>query len=134
MRQRRQNHEVAGELNLTAMIDVAIQLLAFFLIAAHPVDIVGQIGALRPTEGPPWPDPGPEIRITVFPDGYQLNEQLISPARLERILAKLGSLDPNQTVVIRCLNQAPHAGLVTVLDLCAKHQLKNLAVVSSGGA
>ena len=29
-----------GELNLTAMIDVAFQLLSFFLITVHPVDVL----------------------------------------------------------------------------------------------
>ena len=47
-RKRRRNSFNAGELNLTAMIDVAFQLLSFFLVTAHPVDVLTNLDVFRP--------------------------------------------------------------------------------------
>lgn len=130
-RKRRLNRFTAGELNMTAMIDVAFQLLCFFLIAAHPTDVLTNLSVARPTiDSQPG---GSDIRITVFPDGYSVNECRMDASRMSTLLKRLADLDPTQTVLIQCLNESPHSRFVEVLDTCAKAKLTNLSVVSSGG-
>ena len=126
----------AGELNLVAMIDVAFQLLSFFLISAGPVAMVTHIDIVRPSpppiekNEPPAPPIEPSLRITVFKEGYTLNERIATLAQMERQL-RLLSLDRSQAVLIQCMNDSSHSQLVAVLDLCAKLRFLNLAIVSS---
>ena len=136
-RKRRRNEEHAGELNLTAMIDIAFQLLNFFIITAHPIDVFAHLNVFRPSpEGQQNTSDRPPdmIRIMVYPDGYTINERPIPVRQLDDLLGRLAALDKNQTVLIQCLNQSEHGKLVELLDLCAKWGLVNLSVVSSGGA
>jgi len=135
-RRRRKNSNQAGELNMTAMIDVAFQLLSFFILTAKPVDVVTNLDVFRPQ-----PDtisqnatPPKVIRVTVFPDGFTINERAVDSKGLNTLLSKLADLDKTQTVLIQCLNDSPHGKLIELLDLCAKLKLTNLSVVSSGGA
>ncbi len=135
-RKRRKNSFQAGELNLTAMIDVAFQLLAFFILTAKPVDVVTNLDVFRPQPDVSTQSATPPkvIRVTVFPDGFTINERAVDSKGLNALLAKLAELDKTQTVLIQCLNESPHGKLIELLDLCSKLKLTNLSVVSSGGA
>ena len=135
-RKRRRNSFNAGELNLTAMIDVAFQLLSFFLVTAHPVDVLTNLDVFRPMAEKASQDTSPAkvIRVTVFPDGYTINDRGVDSRQLNALLGKLADLDKTQTVLIQCLNDSPHGRLIELLDICAKLGLVNLSVVSSGGA
>ena len=87
-RQRKKSEIHAGELNLTAMIDVAFQLLNFFIITSHPVDVFTHLNVFRPSPEPPkkdQPPPLPEnmIRIQIFSDGYSINERPVTVKMLE---------------------------------------------------
>jgi len=135
-RKRRKNSFQAGELNLTAMIDVAFQLLAFFILTAKPVDVMTNLDVFRPqaeNSAPPTTPPK-VIRVTVFPDGFTINDRSVDSRGLNTMLGKLADLDKTQTILIQCLNESPHGKLIELLDLCAKLKLTNLSVVSSGGA
>ncbi|MEK7994917.1 MAG: biopolymer transporter ExbD [Planctomycetota bacterium] len=127
-RRRRMVSLVAGELNLTAMIDIAFQLLAFFVITVHPVDVLSNLDVSRPSEGPPGPCVG--IRILIGSDGYSINEQPMGFRRVETLMTKLARVGRDQTVLIRCRTDSKHAQLVQALDLCAKLGMKDLSVVS----
>ena len=135
-RKRRKNVWNAGELNLTAMIDVAFQLLNFFIITAKPPSVTAHLSVLRPQ-----PDVKvikkdtevPMLKITVFPKVYTINDKPMDLRGLEKVLGSLAATDPTQTVVIQCINAAPHRTLISLLDLCTKLKLTNLSVVSSGG-
>jgi biopolymer transport protein ExbD len=135
-RKRRRSHFVAGELNLTAMIDVAFQLLSFFIITTKPVDVVTNLDVFRPMAEKSSQEQSPAkiIRVTVFPDGYTINDRGVDTKQITALLGKLAELDKTQTVLIQCLNEAPHGKLIELLDICAKLKLTNLSVVSSGGA
>lgn len=136
-RKRRRSSFNAGELNLTAMIDVAFQLLSFFLVTAHPVDVLTNLDVFRPMpdqKAPPSITPPNVIRVTVFPDGFTINERGVDSKQLALLLGKLAELDKTQTVLIQCLNESPHGKLIELLDVCSKLGLVNLSVVSSGGA
>ena len=135
-RKHRRSSFTAGELNLTAMIDVAFQLLSFFLVTAHPVDVLTNLDVFRPMAEKASQDQSPAkvIRVTVFPDGYTINDRAVDSKSLTSLLGKLADLDKTQTVLIQCLNESPHGKLIELLDICSKLGLVNLSVVSSGGA
>ena len=135
-RKRRRSTFVAGELNLTAMIDVAFQLLSFFLISSHPVDVLTNLDVFRPQaeKASQESSPAKVIRVTVFPDGFTINDRGVDSKALASLLGKLADLDKTQTVLIQVLNQSPHGKLIELLDICTKLGLNNLSVISSGGA
>ena len=135
-RKRKKSEIHAGELNLTAMIDVAFQLLSFFIITVKPVDVVANLNVFRPSPektNTPEVSPAKMIRVQIFPEAYVINDREVSVRQLESLLGKLAEIDKNQTILIMCANAAPHDKLVEVLDICAKVGLVNLSVVSSGG-
>ena len=133
-RQRHRSEWAYGELNLTAMIDVAFQLLAFFIIAVRPTDVLAFLNVYRPTtDVPPINRTVPSIRVTVLPERYAIDDRVVDIVQLESSLRKCFSYDRTATILIMCANASPHEKLVAVLDLCAKVGLTNLAVVSSGG-
>ena len=134
-RKRKKSEMRAGELNLTAMIDVAFQLLSFFIITVHPVDVLTQLDVFRPsTEQTQSKSQTPPkmIKIMIFQDGFSINDRPVQLQDLDRLLTKLAGLDKTQTILIMCASQSPHGRLVDVLDLCAKSGLINLSVVSAG--
>lgn len=133
-RKRRRSSHTAGELNLVAMIDVAFQLLNFFIISVHPVDIMTHMKIDRPMAEKQSQEVSPAsvIRITVFPDGYTVNERLMSVAQLREDLRKRAGVDPDQNVLIQVTNTSTHNKLVDLLDICAEVHLTKLSVVSSG--
>lgn len=134
-RKRRHREEEAGELNMVAMIDVAMQLLNFFLITAKPHDVLTNLDVFRPSAPPKTQDqvvtPPRMLRILVAVDGYTINDKYVDLPGMESVLGKLGDLDPNQTVLITVSAASKHESLVRVLDICAKTKLKNLSVMSS---
>ena len=133
-RKRRRNDFQAGELNLTAMIDIAFQMLSFFIITVHPVDVLATLDVFAPSSETQKQDkmapPAGMIRVTIFVDGYTINDKRVDKPRLDSVLEKLASIDRNQTILIMCTAASSHDKLIDVLDLCEKAKLKNLSVVS----
>ena len=124
----------AGELNLTAMIDVAFQLLSFFIMTMKPTDVLAQLDVSRPA-----PDkraiqqskPINVLWITILADGsFILNDRPVKKEDLELQLTQLGDLDRTQTVIVACTPKSSHGKMVEVLDLCSKAGLESLSVVS----
>ena len=138
-RYKADNHP--GELNLTAMIDVAFQLLSFFLIAIKPVDVFANLDAFRPSpEKTNVSTPSsPMIKIMVLPQNpgesgvYVVNDYPMTTPQMEVRLKKYAETDPTQTILIMCAKRSTHQQLVELLDKCAKYKLTNLSVVSSAG-
>ena len=138
-RNKADNHP--GELNLTAMIDVAFQLLSFFLIAIKPVDVYANLDAFRPSpEKTNVSTPSaPMIKIMVLPMNpgesgvYVLNDTPMTTPQMESRLKKYADTDPTQTILIMCAKRSTHKQLIELLDKCAKYKLTNLSVVSSAG-
>ena len=132
-RKRKRQELRAGELNLTAMIDIAFQLLSFFIITVHPVDVLTNLDVFRPSAEKSANQskvPPKMIKITIFPEGFSINDRQVDLGDLDRLLGKLAALDKTQTILIMCTSLSPHGKLVDVLDLCAKSGLVNLSVVS----
>jgi biopolymer transport protein ExbD len=134
------NHH-PGELNLTAMIDVAFQLLSFFLLAIKPVDVFANLDAFRPSpEKTNVSTPSaPMIKVMVLPMNpgesgiYVMNDVPMTTPQMEAKLKRYADTDPTQTILIMCAKRSTHKQLVELLDKCAKYKLTNLSVVSSAG-
>lgn len=124
----------AGELNLTAMIDVAFQLLSFFVITMKPTDVLAMLDVSRPSTPPTEINRITKpiiVGITILPDNmYLINGCLISKENLDNTLTKLGSTNPDATVIVSCTMDSSHGKMVEVLDLCAKAKLISLSVVT----
>ena len=123
-----------GELNLVAMIDVAFQLLNFFIITSHPVDVLAHLDVFRPspdkkaarlTQAPPV------IRIEIFSNYILLNDNRVTRQVLVDFLANQASFDTSKTILIQCAQKSTHGQLVELLDQCARLKLWNLSVISS---
>jgi biopolymer transport protein ExbD len=123
-----------AEIPMTPMIDVVFQLLIYFVVTMKPVDVVAHLDVFRPSPDPSaeQPEEKPKlIRITIFADGYTINDRQVSEADLTNLVKKLAGFDPNQTIMIMCTALSPHKRLVKVLDLCSEAGLKNLSVIST---
>lgn len=133
-RKKRKAEWHAGELNLTAMIDVAFQLLNFFVITSHPVDVFTNLDVFRPQAtmviSPPEVEADKLIEIMIYKDGYAFQKAKVGAEELERQLTKIASFDTTSPVVIKCTGDSSHGQLVRVLDLCAKVKLSKLSVFS----
>jgi biopolymer transport protein ExbD len=132
-RTRKKNEMNAGELNLTAMIDVAFQLLNFFVITSHPVSVTTNLDVFRPSEDKTANPTKPPtvLRIMVLNGGFTLNDQPVTLPMLHDKLDFITKGDKTQTVLIQCAADSRHGMLVEVLDLCNRLGLKNLSVISS---
>lgn len=133
-RTKKRSEMPPADLPMTPMIDVVFQLLIYFLVTIHPVDVVANLDVFRPSPEAQKekPDTPPKmIRITVFADAFLINDRPVDAQELDRLLSKLASIDKTQTILIMCTSLSPHERLITVLDLCAKSGLVNLSVVST---
>jgi biopolymer transport protein ExbD len=118
------------------MIDVAFQLLNFFIITLKPQDVYAHLSAYRPSpehERTPQDNPNPMIKIMVMPNIFVFNDKMISLSDLDDKLARMAASDPDQTILVMCAKKSYHSQLVQLLDKCAKNHLKNVSVISSEG-
>ena len=132
-RKRKKNEFNAGELNLTAMIDVAFQLLSFFIITVRPMTVYTHLDVYRPsspTASKPNETPPKMIRIQVFHDALLMNDRTVDFESLRGILRKLAALSTTQTVMILCARDSEHEQLIKVLDVCADAGLSQLSVLT----
>ena len=133
-RERKRSDMPPADLPMTPMIDVVFQLLIYFLVTIHPKDVVANLDVFRPSPDAKQEQsatPPKMIRITVFPDGFTINDRPVDGPELDKLLSKLASIDQNQTILIMCTSASTHENLIRVLDLCAKSRLVNLSVVST---
>lgn len=133
-RKKRQTENQAGELNLTAMIDVAFQLLNFFVITTHPVDVFANLDVFRPAAekviSKQEEEPPPMLEVMVYRDGYAMGKRPMGLRELDRRLEKIAGIDKGSMVVIKCTGDSTQTGLVNVLDLCAKNKLSKISIFS----
>lgn len=133
-RKRRKAEWQAGELNLTAMIDVAFQLLNYFIICAHPVDVFTNLDVFRPQAEKmitqQEESPKELLEIMVYKDGWALQKQRVNLPEIDRQLAKMASFTKDVSIVIKCTGDSGHASLVNVLDICAKNGLSKVSIFS----
>ena len=133
-RDRKRPEPDPPELSMTPMIDVVFQLLIYFIVTLHPVDVVTNLDVFQPA-APPQTDKEKEppklFRVGVFYDGYQFNDVAMSLDKIDDRLEKLAAANPNMTLMIVVSAGSPHKKLVDLLDRCAKNNIRSLSVISS---
>lgn len=131
MKIKRDSHETKVE--MTPMIDVVFQLLIFFVVTLKQEDILSRFSAARPAPscftGPIETEPE-LIDITVHNGGIILKQRPVTLDGLDRQIGRYSRMSKTATVVIRCTKDSSQGSLIQVLDVCAKHKMKNISVFS----
>lgn len=133
-RKRTKRSMDAGEVQMTAMIDVVFQLLIYFIVTIQPVDVIAHLDVFRPSpesKQEKLTTPPKMIRIQIYPDGFTINDRAVGLKEMETLIARLAGIDTKQTIMIMAAALSKHEDLIRVLDLCAKHGLQNLSVIST---
>jgi biopolymer transport protein ExbD len=148
-RSRRRRAEGAVELNLAAMLDMAFQLLAFFILTFKPAPVEGQISLRMPPAQPVSPvknavqagDNAPNndpvqglnsLVITVVPNAgggigsMAIGESVVATLtglndRLKTVLADQAS--PFDQVVIQVGSGLRYDALMSLIDVCTRQTL-----------
>jgi biopolymer transport protein ExbD len=129
MKEKRDSHEAKVE--MTPMIDVVFQLLIFFVVTLKQEDILSRFSAARPA-----PDDGigrtdiDLIDITIHKGGFIFKQTPVTIEGLDKQIGRYSRMSKTATVVIRCTKDSPQSNLIKVLDVCSKHQMKNLSIFS----
>ena len=131
MKEKRETREAKVE--MTPMIDVVFQLLIFFVVTLKQEDILSRFSAARPAPdnytGPI--DVRPElIDIAIHKDGFIFKQRPVTLEDLDGKMGRYARMSKTATVVIRCTKDSPQSNLIKVLDVCSKHQMKNIQIFS----
>ena len=106
MRRKRRRIQAEVELNLAAMLDMAFQLLAFFILTFRPSPIEGQVLLHLP---PPRP-------VTVVPEGQDAGEEKENPNPVQGlntlVITVLGS--PTGQIQVLSIGEATVPGVTAL--------------------
>jgi biopolymer transport protein ExbD len=149
MRRRRHREQSDVELNVASMLDMAFQLLTFFILTFKPAPIEGQISLRLP---PPQPITGGTVKagsdtsssetpkgvntltISVFPNArgdlgaLGVGETSVEGLPgLDRKLKEVFSdpANPFDQVIIQVGSSLRYEVLMQVVDLCTRYKLPN---------
>ncbi len=131
MKEKRESNEAKVE--MTPMIDVVFQLLIFFVVTLKQEDILSRFSAARPARDADIDRIEPDINlidITVHKGGFIFKQSPVTIEGLDKQIGRYSRLSKTATVVIRCTKDSPQSNLIKVLDVCSKHQMKNLSIFS----
>ena len=129
MKEKRDSQEAKVE--MTPMIDVVFQLLIFFVVTLKQDDIMSRFTAARPAHDSDISGPRLElIDITIHKGGFIFKQHPGTIEGLDKQMERYSRLSKNASVVIRCTEDSPQSNLIKVLDVCSKHQMKNLSIFS----
>lgn len=129
--QRRKRVGESPKLDMTPMIDVVFQLLIFFVVTLKQEDIFSKLITNRPGTPPTVIDLTPDQQsIVLSVEGITYGGYPMSLTRLDQVLEQRAKYGPEIMVLIKCTQGSSHGLLVQALDLCNKHKLSNLSVLS----
>ncbi len=129
MKEKRDSHEAKVE--MTPMIDVVFQLLIFFVVTLKQDDIMSRFSAARPANDSRVESPEINlIDITIHKGGFIFKQTPVTIEGLDKQIERYSRMSKNASVVIRCTEDSPQSNLIKVIDVCSKHQMKNLSIFS----
>lgn len=119
------------KLDMTPMIDVVFQLLIFFVVTLKQEDILSKLGASRPMPDIAV-DPSPDQQAVVLSaEGITYGGHPMSLVQLDKVLEQRSKYGGKEMMLlIKCTKESSHGLLVQALDVCNKHKLSNLSVLS----
>jgi biopolymer transport protein ExbD len=110
------------------MVDVVFLLLIFFVVTFQATEALSTLDVMRPRF---TGEPGVRLfTVLVTSDGYAVNGHPTDLATLDTRLGRVAGIHSGQAIVIECDAAAAHGRLVKLLDVCARHGLHNLSLVS----
>ncbi|MDP6525299.1 MAG: biopolymer transporter ExbD [Kiritimatiellia bacterium] len=126
---RRRSRQPETKLSMASMIAVIFLLLIFFVLAAHPRNVLSKLAVDRPTDTPGPPNPT-LIEIVVSDTGLVMNGRQVSLDYVDTFLEKTAKLSSDCNVAVICASQSQHSKLIRVLDTCAAHKFHNISLLS----
>ena len=128
---KEKNESREAKVEMTPMIDVVFQLLIFFVVTLKQEDILSRFSAARPAHGEDIESPQIDlIDITIHKDGFIFKQRPVTLEDLDGKMGRYARMSKTATVVIRCTKDSPQSNLIKVLDVCSKHQMKNIQIFS----
>jgi biopolymer transport protein ExbD len=139
-RKRPRIHDAA--MPLSSMIDIVFLLLIYFIVTQKLIVEDTLLGASMPGGKTVVTPPPPPPQFTVDNDHlnqadpaldretYVVNHRRCSFDNLRDQLLRIGQLNADTTIMLRCGPNAPHQKLVRVLDACAEAELSNLNLIT----
>ncbi|QDT52467.1 Biopolymer transport protein ExbD [Caulifigura coniformis] len=128
------------QLNLTAMVDVVLQLVIFFMVGTQFVDTERKVDITLPlvSQAAPLTETPDEIVVNVARDGeITLSGAVVTLENLRERLQEAKRLYADQAVVIRGDMDCIYQQVMTVVDVCKQAGIDKLQVatrVQSPGA
>jgi biopolymer transport protein ExbD len=117
------------------MVDVVFLLLMYFVVSWNFAKFESEVNisvprtddkAKRSNESPG------ELVIAVAPDGrVSVNNQILTREQLAEKLARVAALFPGQAVILNGNGEAQFTYVTSVLDLCQKAGIRNVAFASN---
>jgi len=127
---RKKINEQRATFQMAPMVDIMFLLLIFFMVSALYAQWETRIDVKVPTAGTGEraERQAGEIIINVTPEGsFIVNQVEVNEKRLTNILEKISTQFPNQPVIIRADSETPHKYVVSILDICRKVDIWNIA-------
>ena len=118
------------QLEMTPMIDVVFLLLIFFIVTLRQDDLFSRLVADRPQVLNGGDSEVELIEIVVHRQGLLFRGKPITIEALDHRLERYASLSTAAPVIVKCTADSPHRLLVQALDLCSKHQMRHLSILS----
>lgn len=118
---------------IAPLIDVVFLLLIFFLVATtfYEIEKDMTIRLADATEGQERSRGPEQVIINVSAAGLiVVNQRLLSIEQLEAHLREAKARDPQVSAIVRCDRQARHADFVSVLNLCERTRVSQVAVAT----
>jgi len=115
---------------LAAIIDILFLLLLFFMLTSLYAQMEVELNITLPTskEASDIEREPTEIIINVKADGtYVINQIAYTADRVDQILYDLASNYRGQHIIVRGDKEAKYDYIITLLDLCKKHDIWNVS-------
>jgi biopolymer transport protein ExbD len=120
-------------LNMTALVDVILNLLIFFMLGTSFAKDERQFEVELPSvsHAQSLTNPPDEIVINVYSDGHVVvNEKSVSASQLETLLAEAHSRFSDQAVLIRGDGRGNYQSIMDVLSVCQKAKIRNYSLAT----
>jgi len=121
------------QLNLTAMVDVVLQLVIFFMVGTQFVDNERKVDITLPlvSQAAPLTETPDEIVVNVSRDGeITLSGAAVTPDGLREQLQEAKRRYADQAVVIRGDMDCIYQQVMTVVDVCKQAGIDKLQVAT----
>jgi biopolymer transport protein ExbD len=122
------------QIQLIPLIDVMFFALIFFMILSVYYHIESQMDIRVPesSQAKSSQSSSTDVVININASGkFIVNGRALNLAELEGMLRKLTAVSVGQSIIIRADQKTYHKYVVSVLDLCARNNIKDVSFATS---